>query len=627
MKNSRTKRASGLCLGYAVALVLAGESAGVQAATDCAGLVTITTADATMTAAALVSPPATIGGAAVTVPTCRVQGVARPSSDSEIKFEVWLPPNAADWTGRMKVNGTGGYAGAIPYARLAQDIGDGFVTAGSNMGHDGGESATWTLGHPEKVKDWGLRAHYSVATAAKALARSFYDTPVKYSYFEGCSNGGRQAMMMAQNYPELFDGIVAGAPSMFYPDLLMWLLWTGRTLTPSVAFGPPSISTEKRNAITRRVLQTCDANDGLVDGQITNPRACRFDIESMGPAGDGTLTADELLVAKRMYAGTHRNWADLTSEQRYTGAKYGSEADWSPLFADNGGYGPFIGHYVYSVESPPFDWRRDVNWDNVYDHVKDVLSPVTAAPSPDIRRFTERGHGRSHHDDRFHDRGDRRKHDGHDADDRSRDRDDGLRHFKRRGGKIVHAHGWNDSVVPPDGSIDYFFALTQWEKLQNLPSRVVDREIARLTPQKVAATANAFRREVQDYHRLFMLPAVGHCGGSTGPSAIGGGMPEPPAAYRDADHHAVSAVIRWVEHGKAPERIIATRFDATGTLVRSRPVCAYPAEAVYKGSGDINNAANFFCRTSKLRERSVTESDLVLIRNSLSQRTLMLPNR
>jgi feruloyl esterase len=87
--------------------------------------------------------------------------------DSEIKFEVWLPPSAADWTGGMKVNGTGGYAGATPYARLAQDIGDGFVTAGSNMGHDGGESATWTLGHPEKVKDWGLRAHYFVATGGE----------------------------------------------------------------------------------------------------------------------------------------------------------------------------------------------------------------------------------------------------------------------------------------------------------------------------------------------------------------------------------------------------------------------------------------------------------------------------
>jgi feruloyl esterase len=573
-------------LGHALTVVLAcGGSVSAQAALDCASLAAVTTADATMTAATLVTPPATIGGAAVTVPTCRVQGVARPSSDSEIKFEVWLPPSASDWTGRMKVNGTGGYAGATPYARLAQDIGDGFVTAGSNMGHDGGESATWTLGHPEKVKDWGLRAHYSVATAAKALATSFYGTPVKHSYFEGCSNGGRQAMMMAQNYPELFDGIVAGAPSMWYPDLLMWLLWTGKTLTPTVAFGPPSISTAKRNAITQRALQACDANDGLVDGQITNPRACTFDIDEMGPSGDGTLTADEIVVAKRMYGGTHRDWNDLASEQRYTGAKYGSEADWSPLFADNGGYGPFIGHYVYSVNSPPFDWRRDVDWDGVYDHAKQVLSPVTAAPSPDIRRFTSRG------------------------------------------GKLIQMAGWNDSVVPPDGSVDYFLALTQWEKLQHMPSFEADRQIAKLTPQVVAANANAFGKQVQQYHRLFMLPATGHCGGSTGPNSVGGGMPEPPKAYRDADHHAVSAVIKWVEQGIAPEKIVATKFDASGSLVRSRPVCAYPAEAVYDGSGSIDDAASFSCRTPKLSQRTVTESDLVLIRNSLNQRTLMLPNR
>ncbi len=563
-------------------LALAGVCGSAHAAIDCTGLAAITTADSSVSSAAVVAAGTVISGATASAAFCRVQGVARPSSDSEIKWEVWLPLNDADWSGRMKVNGTGGYAGATPYARLAQDIGDGFVTAGSNMGHDGGESASWTLGHPEKVKDWGLRAHYSVGTAAKALAAAYFGSPVKHSYFEGCSNGGRQAMMVAQNYPELFDGIVAGAPSMFYPDLLMWLLWTGKQLTPSAPFGPPSISPAKRSAITQRALQACDANDGLVDGQITNPRACQFDIDTMGPAGDGTLSADEVAVAKAMYAGTHN---ERTGEQRYTGAKLGSEADWSPLFADNGGYGPFIGHYVYSTLSPPFDWRRDVNWSTVYDEVKAKLTPITAAPSPDIRRFTQRG------------------------------------------GKLIQVHGWNDTVVPPDGSIGYYFALTQFELLQHLPSRAVDKYIERLTPQEVAGVANAFGKQVQRYHRLFMLPATGHCGGSTGPNAIGGGMPEPPAAYRDADHHAVSAVIKWVEQGIAPEKLIATKFDAGGNLVLSRPACPYPAQAVYGGTGNVNDAANFSCRIPKLKDRGVTEGDLVHVRNSLLQRSLLLPNR
>ena len=132
---------------------------------------------------------------------------------------------------------------------------------------------------------------------------------------------------------------------------------------------------------------------------------------------------------------------------------------------------------------------------------------------------------------------------------------------------------------------------------------------------------------MQQYHRLFMLPATGHCGGSTGPNSVGGGMPEPPKAYRDADHHAVSAVIKWVEQGVAPEKIVATKFDGAGNLTLSRPVCPYPAEAVYNGSGDINVAANFSCQTPALPDRTVTSSDLVNIRNSLTQRTLMLPNR
>jgi len=561
-----------------VALALLATAGSAQAA-DCASLTGVTPEASTITSAAIVTPPAAVGGVAVTVPVCRVQGVARPSSDSEIKFEVWLPPTAATWTGRMKVNGTGGYAGATPYARLAQDSIDGFVTAGSNMGHDGGENASWTLGHPEKVKDWGLRAHYYVATAAKTLSKALYGQPVLFSYFEGCSNGGRQAMMMAQNYPELFDGIVAGAPSMFYPDLLMWLLWTGKNLSP--VQGQPSVSLAKRQLITQRVLQKCDAIDGLVDGQVTNPRACVFDIDSMGPSGDGTLTAAELAVVKAMYAGT----TSETGQQRYTGANYGSEADWDPNFADNGGYGPFIGHYVYSVLSPPFDWRRDINFSTVYDQAKAALTPITAAPSPDITAFVNRG------------------------------------------GKLVHYHGLNDSVVPPDGSIAYLHALTQFEKFRHLPKATFDQQIEKLTPQTVVATEQAFLKQVQEYHRLFLLPAVGHCGGSTGPSSIGGGAPEPPAAYRDAEHHVVSAVIRWVEDGVAPEKIVATRFGTGGTVVRQRPVCPYPAQAAYSGSGDVNDAANFSCVTPKLQDRTMAPGEILMIQNSLRQRDLHLPNR
>jgi len=348
-------------------------------------------------------------------------------------------------------------------------------------------------------------------------------------------------------------------------------------------FGQPAaLSPAKAAQITQRVLAKCDAIDGLVDGQITNPRSCSFDIDSLGPAGEGLLTAQELATVKAMYAGTTN---EVTGAQRYAGAMFGSEAFFDPNFADNGRYGPFIGHYVYGVDWSLAQWRDHINFSSVYDQSKRALSPITAAPSPDIRAFVNRG------------------------------------------GKLIHYHGWGDSVVPPNGSVDYFFALTQFELLRFLPDKVVDRYIEKLTPQLVTALAEAFDKRVQQYHRLFLMPAVSHCGGGTGPNAIGGGAPEPPAAFRNPEHHVVSAVIKWVEQGVAPEKIIATRFDAKGNLTRSRPLCAWPAQAVYKGQGSVDDAANFSCATPKANERTVTDTDILLIQNSLRQRDLKLPNR
>jgi tannase/feruloyl esterase len=180
--------------------------------------------------------------------------------------------------------------------------------------------------------------------------------------------------------------------------------------------------------------------------------------------------------------------------------------------------------------------------------------------------------------------------------------------------------------VPPDGSIAYLHALTQFEKLQHLPDHAFDKQVEKLSPQVVAATAQAFGKRVQEYHRLFMLPAVSHCGGGTGPNAIGGGAPEPAAALRNAEHHVVSAVIKWVEEGVAPEKIVASRI-VNGAVVRQRPVCPYPAQAAYNGSGSIDDASNFSCVTPKLQERTISSTDILLIQNSLRQRDLKLPNR
>ncbi len=135
---------------------------------DCNSLTGTQSEAVTFIESKLVNKNSQIEGVSIKSSICRVRGIARPSADSEIKFEVWLPESHL-WTRRMKLSGTGGFSGGIPYSSLSRDVSDGFVAAGSNMGHDGGESPSWTMGHPEKVKDWGLRAHYYVATAAKNL--------------------------------------------------------------------------------------------------------------------------------------------------------------------------------------------------------------------------------------------------------------------------------------------------------------------------------------------------------------------------------------------------------------------------------------------------------------------------
>jgi feruloyl esterase len=571
-----------------IAAALAGCTSGpaMQApvvavkAGDCSALLGVVSELATISSAAPVAAAEMIGTTKVTAPFCRVKGVARPSTDAVINFEVWLPAASA-WTGRLKTDGTGGYAGATPIPRMAADVAIGFVVAGSDMGHAGGESADWTMGHPEKVKDWGYRAHYFVTIAAKELTAAYYGKPATRAYFEGCSNGGRQAMMMAQRYPDLFDGIVAGAPSQFYGDTLLSLVWTGHSQVP-VLGQPPVLSAEKRAMMTARALAACDAQDGLVDQQITNPRACTFDpavLQCTAGETSDCLTAEQLRAARNVYRGIPA--AD--GRQRWNGPVVGSEADWIPAFADTGGYGVFIGHFVYSQLTPPF-MPRSLNVATEYDRIKDAVAPFMTAPSPDLTRF------------------------------------------KVHGGKLIQYHGWNDAVVAPHTSPNYAQALAQFERLKGLSPAAFDQAVESLTAADVAAAAQTQAPVVQEYHRLFMLPNVAHCGGGSGPSNIGGGTGDPLPAFRDADHDVVLALARWVEQGVAPEAIVATTLK-DGAAVRQRPVCVYPKQARYNGSGNINAAANFTCVAPGAEQPGASTADLNQIRNSLRQRATLGPVR
>jgi feruloyl esterase len=193
----------------------------VAAQQSCESLISLELPHTTITSSTAVpekpftaTRPGLPSGPPVTLPAhCEVKGVAKPTSDSEIKFEVWLP--ATGWNGKFQQVGNGGWAGSIPTSSMVEPQRRGYATAGTDDGHVGGNGAIWAMGHPEKLIDFGYRAVHETSEQSKAIIRAFYGKDQSFSYFFGCSDGGREALMEAQRYPGDFNGIIAGAPANF----------------------------------------------------------------------------------------------------------------------------------------------------------------------------------------------------------------------------------------------------------------------------------------------------------------------------------------------------------------------------------------------------------------------------
>src|SRR5579872_2584057 len=233
---------------------------------------------------------------------CRVTGSIKPSSDSNIQFEAWLP--SSGWNGKFEGTGNGGFAGSINYGSMAAALSHGYATASTDTGHQaGGTDATWALGHPEKIVDFGYRAIHETADKAKAITRAFYGQGPRHSYFSSCSNGGRQALMEAQRFPADYDGIIAVAPANFWTHLLTQAIWDVQATMQD----PSSyISEKKLPALEAAVLAQCDAADGVKDGVLDDPSRCHFDPSELlckGAESDSCLTMPQVSALKKIYAG------------------------------------------------------------------------------------------------------------------------------------------------------------------------------------------------------------------------------------------------------------------------------------------------------------------------------------
>jgi len=501
--------------------------------------------------------------------SCRVSATLRPSPDSDIKVEVWLPQDAA-WNGRFVGTGNGGYAGAIRYDELAGPLQLGFAVANTDMGTAPATALDGKplIGHPEKWIDWGYRSTHLMTIAAKQVVETFYGQAAAYAYFTGCSTGGGQGLHEAQQFPEDYDGILAGAPAENRTHVHTEVLWA-YTVTHRT---PDSlIPADKAQLITNAVLGACAGQSGGLpsDPYLTEPRACRWDpAELLCPAGTSDtsqcLTQAQVDAARLLYDGP-RN--PRTGQLIYPGVPRGGESgstfDWpalqglSPTLPSPE---PLFDALFYWVFGPDWDWRS-FDFDRNMAQVDDVLAGILNANSPDLTRF------------------------------------------QARGGKLLGFHGWADALVPPQDFINYYLRVAaflrgggQQAALPGNADLVNDVIQARFDNGEAASDGSTDHRRTQSFFRVFMVPGMGHCGGGPGPNQFYNGTFSPVPA--DVQHNSLLALQRWVEEDVAPQQIIATKYvndDPAHGVAQTRPLCVFPRVARYKGQGDVNDAANFTC--------------------------------
>jgi hypothetical protein len=348
---------------------------------------------------------------------CRVTADDKPTPDSDIKIEVWMP--ASGWNGKFRGQGNGGFAGEMDYRALGLAILQGYASASTDTGHAAnGVDATWALGHPEKVIDFAHRAIHEMTFLSKATLKAFYGDAPKHSYFANCSNGGRQALMEAQRYPEDYDGILAGAPANYWTHLLSSALWDAQatTLDPD-SYVPPS----KIPAIARAVLATCDAKDGLKDGIVNDPRQCHFDPATMlckQGNSDSCLTKPQVTALEKLYAGAH----DAKGTQIFPGFVPGGEqgdGGWARWITGNAPGGALL----FAFGSGFF--RNMVYEQSDWDYKTAKLDDAVAAADQKFAAVLN-------------------------------STEPNMRAFQAHGGKLILYHGWSDAGISPLNSINYY---------------------------------------------------------------------------------------------------------------------------------------------------------------------------
>jgi hypothetical protein len=452
---------------------------------------------------------------------CRVTATLTPSSDSDIKIEVWMPVD--NWNGKLVGIGNGVWAGSISHSAMAEPLAKGYATVATDAGHTGnGMSGAFAAGKPEKLIDFGYRAVHEMTVKAKMFIEAFYGKKEQRSLWVSCSTGGRQGLMASYRYPNDFDGISSMAPANPMVGLMISTMWSNYASTKEA---DRRLTMQHLTIANRAYVAACDEKDGVKDGIVSDQERCNFDPASIvcrdGASGD-CLTAAQAAALRDIYNDVKN---PRTGEKIYAGFSPGSEQGLMMLVSGDEPFPVATSYFKDLVFADPkwnfktFDYDKDVEAARKYGSAALDVPP------------------------------------------------DGPVKFLEGGGKLLLSHGWADGLIPARSTLDFYQSLT----------------------------ANLKNEKLKDSVQLFMLPGVGHCSGGDGPSMV----------------DMLSELDRWVETGKKPERIIATRPAAPAKPASkmagaapaiesmTRPLCPWPQVAAYKGSGSTNDATSFECRAAK----------------------------
>jgi feruloyl esterase len=504
-----TRTASAIALAPLASLTLLCSVAQANSgASDCARFSAAAFRDTSISAAREISANEATGTPAF----CEIVATLTPVPGSHVGVVYRLPD---EWNGKLLGLGGGGWAGNVRLETAAPGLSHGYATAQTDGGHESTNvwDTSWAAS-PQAVDDFAFRAIHLMTVTGKAIVAKYYGRRQSQAYFQGCSTGGRQGLIEVQRYPEDYNGVISGAPVYSLTTQTMALL-------RSQAFAQPgaTVTTRQLAHLNQAALAVCDAQDGLKDGIVTDPRTCTFDPSLVqchaGDTGDECLSASQVAAVRAMYQGVKTASGEYASYP----LSRGSELGWS-LYIPTSKPADSVALATTVAGAGLGGLRKALLGDSDFD-----LMQFTAERDYQKVRTSEFA----------------RLYEATNPD---------IRGFVRQGGKLILWHGFDDAGPSPLATIDYY------------------EKVHRVTGDKAGPLDASLR--------FFLAPGVYHCRGGPGADTF----------------DTLAALDQWVAEGKAPEQMLATRADRK----LSRPLCRYPAQPRYKGSGDPNEAASFDCQ-------------------------------